>query len=564
MKKIVLFILAAVIAVSFLTACGAKQSGAVATESGGAALQNAEPASSESHEEASPLPVDSGEPDTEQHLNTLISSDPSTLDCARFLGIVDRTILHSITEPLTRIENGVVTDAGAESWTVSEDGTVYTFTLRDNSWEDGQKVTAEDYVYALQRQADPANTWSFASDFFSIANFEAAFNGEASLSEIGVRAENDSTLIITLNAPNPAFLSTVDIFPCRRSDVEANGDAYGSEAGTVLSCGPFRLDAWVHNSELSFSRNELYWDAEHVQLDSFTEQILPDEGAQMNSLENGSVDYAAVSTPEYAAGFDAREDLYCLNITTDRTAMLVFNCEDPVLSHIKIRQALSLALDRDLIIEITNGGLGTPAFGLVPTVCYVGDTNFREATPEPLLPLLDRDPAALLLEGMEEAGLGSDPSALTLKFTWRDTSASGRSYAELYQQMWEDILGVTIEIDYNESALASIRDGNYQIGSVGWGSTYEPLFQLSRWSTGGQSRWVNAEYAALVAEGSASMDDALRLEKYQQAEKLLVSEAAIAPIYYNTTQTYAYTYVGGIPLNPFDTTGMKTLFTSGR
>ena len=130
--------------------------------------------------------------------------------------------------------------------------------------------------------------------------------------------------------------------------------------------------------------------------------------------------------------------------------------------------------------------------------------------------------------------------------------------------MWEDALGVKIEIDFNESALASIRDGNYQIGSVGWGSTYEPLFQLSRWATGGQSRWVNADYAALVSEGSASMDDAVRLAKYQQAEAMLVTEAAIAPTYYNATQTYAYSYVSGIPVNPFDTTGLKPLFTSDR
>ena len=495
-----------------------------------------------------------------QTINALITSAPSTLDCARFLGIIDRNILHSITEPLTRIENGIVTPAGAESWTVSDDGLTYTFTLRENRWDDGERVTAGDYVYALRREADPKNAWSFASDFFSIANFEAAFNGEAALSEIGAAAEDDSILIITLNAPNPAFLSTVDIFPCRESNVEAFGDSYGSEAGTVSSCGPFKLDTWVHNSELSFSRNAQYWDAEHVQLDGFTDQIIPDESAQMASLENGSLDYATVSTPEYAAKFDARDDLYVLNITTDRTAMIVFNCEDPVLSSAKIRQAFSLALDRELIIEITNGGLGSPAYGLVPTVCYVGDVNFREATKEPLLAFLGNDPAALLLKGMEEAGLGSDPSKLTLKFTWRDTSATGRTYAELYQQMWEDALGVKIEIDFNESALASIREGNYQIGSVCWGSTYEPLFQLSRWSTGGQSRWVSADYAALVSEGSASMDDAARLAKYQQAEAMLVTEAAIAPTYYNATQTYAYTHVGGIPTNPFDTTGMKTFF----
>ena len=560
MKKILAAVFLAALLVSMLAACGAKP----ATENAEPVAETENVPETENAPEAENVAEDTDEEPAEHYINALITSDPSTLDCARFLGIIDRTILHSVTEPLTRIENGIVTEAGAESWSVSDDGLTYTFTLRENRWDDGEPVTAEDYAYALRREADPGNAWSFASDFFSIVNFEAAYNGEVDPAEIGVTAENDNTLVITLNAPNPAFLSTVDIFPCRQSDVEAHGDSYGSEAGTVSSCGPFRLDAWVHNSELSFSRNDRYWDAEHVQLARFTDWIIPDESAQMASLENGSLDYATVSTPEYAAGFDERDDLYVLNITTDRTAMVVFNCEDPMLSNTKIRQAFSLALDRELIIEITNGGLGTPAYGLVPTVCYVGDTNFRDATEEPLRALLDEDPAALLLAGMEEAGLGSDPSALTFRFTWRDTSAAGRTNAELYQQMWEDVLGVKIEIDYNESALASIREGNYQIGSVGWGSTYEPLFQLSRWSTGGQSRWVNADYTALVSEGSASMDDAVRLAKYEQAEALLVTEAAIAPVYYNSTRTYAYRYVGGIPDNPFDTTGMKTFYTSDR
>ena len=502
----------------------------------------------------------------EQYLNTYVNKAPSTLDCARFLSLIDREILHSITEPLTRIQDGLVTAAGAESWDVSGDGLVYTFHLRENHWEDGQPVTAEDYAYALRRQADPANAWSFASDFFSVENFEAVYNGEAEASTLGVAAQDDATLVITLSAPNPAFLSMVDIFPCRRSDVEAYGDTYGSEAGTVLSCGPFKLENWLHNSRLDFSRNDQYWDQDSVALDRLTKLVIEDEGAQMASLENGSVDYANVSMQEYAARFDAREDMAKQEMATDRTAMIVFNCQDPVFSNEKIRQAFSLALDRDLIIQITNGGMGTPAYGLVPTVCYVGDTNYRQAAPEPLKALAETvsDPRALLIAGMEEAGLGSDPAALTVSFTYTDTSATGRTYAEVYQQMWRDALGVNVEIDFNESGLASIRAGEYQIGSVGWGSTYEPLFQLSRWSTGGQSFWVNEEYAALVAEGSASLDDAVRLEKYRQAEELLVTSAAIAPTYYNASRTYAYRYVEGIPANPFDTTGMKTCSTAGR
>ena len=562
MKKALGLTLALALSLSLLAGCGAN----MPPETPPVTQQDASTPAPAPTDDLSQIPEDSGERDAEQYINTYITSDPSTLDCARFLGIIDRTILHSITEPLTRIENGIVTAAGAENWELSEDGKTYTFHLRENRWDDGTPVTAGDYAYALVREADPANAWSFASDFFSIVGFASVYNGEADAEALGIRVENDSTLVITLSEPNPAFLSTVDIFPCRAGDVAQYGDTYGSEAGTVSSCGPFKLDRWVHNSVLEFSKNEQYWDKDNVALDRFTDAVIDDEGAQMNSLENGSIDYTSVSTQEYAAKFDARDDLYSLSITTDRTAMIVFNCEDPVFSNMKIRQAFSLALDRDLIIEITNGGLGTPAYGLVPTVCYVGDVNFREATPEPLKALAESvsDPMALLIEGMEEAGLGSDPGALTVSFTYGNTSATGRTYAELYQQLWEDALGVTVEIDFNESALASIRAGEYQIGSVGWGSTYEPYFQLSRWSTGGQARWVNADYAALVAEGMSSTDDAVRLAKYQQAEALLITEAAIAPTYYNATLTYAYNYVGGIPTNPFDTTGMKTYYTNGR
>ena len=539
MKKIITLLLTFTFALSLLTACGS----------------------------GSQTDTQSESPQAEaQYINTFIASDPSTLDCARYLGIVDRVILHSITEPLTRIQDGVVTAAGAENWNISDDGLIYTFHLRENYWEDGQQVTASDYAYAMERQADPANAWSFASDFFSIVNYEAVYNGEADVSSLGVTVQDDATLVITLSEANPAFLSTVDIFPCRQSDVEENGDTYGSEANTILSCGPFKLDSWTHNSQLDFSKNDKYWDKDNVALDRFTDLVIDDEGAQMASLENGSIDYASVVSQEYADKFDTREDMYKLGIPLDRTVMVVFNCEDEIFANEKIRQAFSLALDRDLLIEITNGGLGTPAYGLVPTVCYVGGLNYRENVPEPLEAFKSTvsNPKDLLIEGMEEAGLGSDPSALAVTFTYSDISAKGRTDAELYQQLWRDSLGVEVKIDFNESATANIRAGEYQVGSVGWGSTYEPLFQLSRWSTGGQSFWVNDEYAALVAEGAASMDEAVRLEKYRQAEEMLVTEAAIAPVYYNASRTYAYNYVSGIPANPFDTTGMKTYSVNGR
>lgn len=530
MKKIIAIALVCLLAVSVLTACGNTEK-------------------------------------KDAHITTVLTSEPSTLDMARFLGINDRTVLFSVTEPLTRIQNGVVTKAGAEKYEVSDDGLTYTFTIRENYWSDGQRVTANDYLVGLQREADPKNAFSFATDFFSIENFEKAFNGEAKTTEIGVTAPDDNTLVIKLASANPALLSSVDIFPVRSDMVEKYGDKYGSEAESILSCGPFTLDSWTHESSMEFTKNEKYWDKDNVKLNGFTYSIITDVGAQMSSLENGSVDYATVDTQEYADKFAQNSDMQEITVATGRTAMVAFNCEDSVFKNQKIRTAFAISLDRDKLVEVITGGIGSAAYALVPEDGVVGDMNFRKTVnnlPSKNLEEKYKDAKALLAEGMKEAGLGEDTSALTVKLAYGGADAASRTYAELYQQMWQTALGVKVEIDFNETAthLANVKDGKYQIATVSWGSTPEPSFQLSRFATptGGQPRWINEEYVGLVNDGMAEPDDSKRLEDYKKAEELLISEAAIAPAYYTANRTFAYNYVGGIPTGAFDTTGVKTLY----
>lgn len=546
MRKTISIILTSAIVVLLLSACSKD------TSSGTGTAQNTQTADTAAHA---------------NHITTALASEPSSLDEARFLGIIDRTILFSVTEPLTRIENGIVTEAGAEKIDISDDGLTYTFTLRENYWSDGEKVTANDYLAGLQREAEPQNAFAFATDFFSIEGFEAVYNGEADADALGVSAPDEGTLVITLESTNPALLSSVDFFPVRSDMVEKYGDKYGSKAETILSCGPFTLDEWTHNSKLEFSKNEKYWDKENVKLDGFTNVIITDEGARMSSLENGSVDYGEVTAQEYADKFSKISDLQQISISTGRTAMVSFNCEDGVFSNRKIRTAFAVSLDRDTLTEVITGGIGSPAYALVPNDCVVGDLNFRDTVNElPGKTLADNnsDAKALLIEGMKEAGWGDDPSALKVKFSYGGADAVSRTYAELYQQMWQNALGVSVEIDCNETAthLANVKEGKYQIAAVSWGSTPEPSFQLSRFATptGGQPRWINDEYVSLVNDGMAEMNDEVRLEKYKQAEALLIGEASISPVYFTANRTFAYNYVGGIPTGAFDTTAMKTMY----
>ena len=521
-------------------------------------------------EEPKPQETDIQDADADSYINALLNSEPSSLDIAKFLDTYSRSVMYNILEPLTRIQNGVVTGAGAETWEVSEDGLTYTFHLRDNKWSDGQAVVAEDYLYALQRQADPANAWPLASDMFSIVGFEDIFGGNADMSTLGVTAPDDKTLVVTLNSADTGFLTNTDIFPCRKDYVEQYGDQYGADADKVIGCGPFVLKEWNHSSSLVFEKNDQYWEADAVKLTKYTSHIMEDMNAKMSSFENGSLDYINVSNIDYINKFSADSSLNSKKQSAARTFMIVFNCEDSVFSNQKIRLAFSLALDRETMAEIITGGTGTAATGLVPEECNVGSINFREAAGDVIGRLQNENPdvKALLIEGMEEAGLGSDPSALTVKFAWGATTADARTYSELIQQMWQEALGVNVELEFNDSSthMSNINSGNYQMASTSWGANPEPWFQLSRWANakGGQSRWVNEEYTNLVKQGVSAQDETERTELYRQAEEMLLSEAAIAPCYWTGSIRFSYSYVKNFSDNVFDTTGMKYLYTQGR
>ncbi len=567
-KKIAALLLALALAV---TATGCQ--GAPVPESSTPSTSTTEP--SDTTEQTSAASTvgrtdEDGELDENQYLNVLLADEPTVLDVARFSMIQDRNVFYNVLEPLTRIEDGIVTPAGAESWDVSDDGLVYTFHLRENYWSDGQQVTAQDYAGALIRQATPANTFAFSSDYSAIVNFSQAVTGEVDPSEIGVKVIDDSTLEITLSQPSPSLLSTVDFFPQRQDYVDEYGDTLGANAESVISCGPFVLTDWVHNSQLTFEKNDQYWDAENVKLQSFHYLIMNDTTAQLSSLENGSLDYLNVSDADYIDKFREGGKLVEEPYSAARTVMLVFNCQDEIFQNQKIRQAFSLSIDRESYSEILQNGLTTPAYGLIPEESSVGQLHYRDYAPEPLLALQEAnpDPKALLIEGMQELGLGDDPSALTVTLSMGGTNAKTKSIGEFYQQMWQSALGVVIELEFNDSAthMSNMNSGNFQMGLTSWGANVEPLFQLSRWSSesGGQSKWVNEEYQQLVNEASSTVDDQARLELYAQAEEMLITEAAIAPICYNGSLLFSYPYVHGLDNNPFDTVGMQKLYTIGR
>lgn len=560
MKKLLCWLLAVVMMFSF-TACGGSDDKDSASSAGG-------------------QEVDGKTLDDEQYINAYLEADPSTLDHVKCTDNYGAGILTNIMEPLTRMDEedgkNVRVAAGAKTWESNEDGSVWTFELNDNKWSDGEAVTAEDYVYGIKRTLDPESGSTNAYLITCIKNGAAVNSGEMSVDELGVKAIDDKTLEITLEQPTPAFLSLTDtraIMPQRQDAVEEYGDTYGADAETVIGCGPFKLDTWTHNSEIVLVKNENYWDAEHVYLDKITFQIIDDETTRFNSFDNKSLDIVSTGTPEWMEKFAAKEDVNAVEYVSPSVRFHFFNTKDKLFKNENIRKAFTVAIDRADVSKTIYQGTMEPSYSWVPQGTSTGELgDFRAQAEEPLKAIVEgQDAKELLLKGMEELGLGDDPSTLTIKFTLGDTGQWIRNYGEYYQQTFKDILGVNIELDCNEwgTFQSKTNNGEYQMGYMVWTIDYnDPISMLEIMTSDAgmiPTFWSNAEYDKLIKEASVEMDESKRVELYKEAEKILFEEGCtLCPVVNEAVHSYRYNYINNLGTTAFNSMGYKGVFISGR
>ncbi|SDW16827.1 peptide ABC transporter substrate-binding protein [Tepidimicrobium xylanilyticum] len=519
--------------------------------------------------------------DSEQYLNGYLVAEPSTLDPSKGSDSYSNTVLNNVLEPLTRLEedenlNNILAPAGAERWDVNEDGTVWTFYLRDNKWSDGEPVTAHDYEYGIKRSLDPNTGSPYAYLLTPIKNAAAVNSGELPVDELGVKALDDKTLEITLEYSTPYFVQLTYqrvMLPQRKDIVEKYGDTYGTEPDTIVYNGPFILTEWIHNSELKFTKNSNYWDAENVKFENVSMKIISDENAIYNSLSNKSIDTASVGSPEWIEKFSSEDSLRHIEIINPSTFYLFFNTKDDVFENANIRKAFSLAIDRQELSNVIFHGIHEPAYGWVPPSISLGDQEYRSVVEGPLKKLAEEnpDPKALLIKGLEELGMDTNPENLTVKISLGGTDQWFRTYGEYLQQMYNRNLGVNIEIEQLEWPIfnSNIMKGEFQIGYMGWGAEYnDPASMLSLLksdSTAIATGWTNERYDELIDLAAAEMDDQKRLEYYREAENILLyEESVVAPSVYPKSNIFRYKYVHGLSATPFGTAGWKYGYTQGR
>lgn len=522
-------------------------------------------------------------------IKACVGSEPKSLDPAINQALDGSIYLSHIFEGLTKVDKNDNTVPGvAESWEISDDGLTYTFHLRkDAKWSDGKQVTAADFVYAWQRAVDPSTASPYAYQLYYIANAEAinsqyigsdgkpakvkagadgkpvrdaegnytadpngvyvAAKSDGSpiwLDDLGVKAVDDTTLVVTLAAPCAYFLQIVGfptLYPVREDIVEANPDGWANDPSTLVGNGPYVMSSWDHNSKIVLTKNDNYYDKDNIVGTELDFMLMDDTNSILAAFKNGELDLAEdFPSNELSTLVSNGEAQVYDNLAV---YYYVFNTKKAPFDNPKVREALSLAIDRNYLVESVAKGGQKAAGSMVPYGIKDADgkTDFRDAAGEYIDVSTGATEAniAKAKKALAEAGYpdGKGFPTITIKY---NTNEGHQKIAEYIQSEWKNNLGINVTIS-NEEWSVFIDDrnnGNFDVARDGWTADYaDPMTFLDIFtSTSGNnsSFWKNAEYDKLIAAAKATDDQTVRMEALHKAEKFLMDEYPVMPIYYYT------------------------------
>ena len=484
---------------------------------------------------------------TEGYLIYNLGEDPDTIDPTLNTSVGGSTIISNTFEGLLRLdENEKAIPGVAEKYEVSDDGLVYTFHLREDAkWSDGEAVTANDFKYSWIRALDKNTGSEYAYQLFYIKNAEKFNTGKATADEVGIEVVDERTLVVTLESATsyfPELMAFPTYSPLREDIVTVNEEGWANEPETYVSNGPFQLIEWTMKDQFVFKKNENYWNADSVKLPGIVMKMVTDENTALASLKSGEFDMID-SVPSAEIENTVNDGLAKIYPNLG-TYMLVFNVgkqdnlSDDVkkaLSNVKVRQALSLAIDRKAIVENVTKGGQIPAYSFVPKG-ILNEAGEEFASVE----YYDANTANIeeAKKLLAEAGYPNGEGLPTLEFMFNSEGAH-KNVAQVIQQDWNK-LGVNVELANQEWKvfLNTRQEGGYSIARHGWSGDYvDPMTFLDLWVTGGGNNdagYSNAEYDSLVAQAKAEQDSTKRWELMHKAESIIMEDMPIIPLYYYT------------------------------
>jgi oligopeptide transport system substrate-binding protein len=491
------------------------------------------------------------------------ATEPESLDPHLVRGAVEWTIVGGLFEGLVTPDMATLEPRPgvAERWEVGDGGLVYTFHLRsDARWSDGTPLTAQDFVYSARRMLAPrlASTHPENTLLFVRGARDYLAGRSADFATVGVRALDARTLEIEVERPAPFFLSALYLFfPVRAATIEAHAamDDRVSDwirPGNLVGNGPFRLKAWLPAQRVVIERNPEYWDAARVRLREV--HFLPIESASVEEAGFRTGQLHITSTvPLSKIDVYAREQPEALRVIDDRGVYFyTLNVAKPPLDDVRVRRALALAIDRELLTRAVIGK--RPAAHFTPP-------GIAGYAPPALLRFDAERARALLAEAGYPGGRGMPAVELLL-----DTREHHRVIAEAIQQMWRRELGFTVALRNEETQvlLSSKRRMDFQIARGSWNATtyQDPIYFLGAWRTGGlynEARWSNAAFDRLI-DATWTNDAPARLRTFAEAETVLLEEMPAIPLFFTTQTILMSPKVRGWQPRPFADRRLKELW----
>jgi len=490
----------------------------------------------------------------EQVLHWGNGAEPQGLDPHKSEGVPSSNILRDLFEGLiNEAPNGELVPGGAQSWELSEDGTAYVFNLRpDARWSNGDPVTASDYVYGLRRSADPVTGSRYTFILEPIVNAAKISAGEAPPDTMGVRAIDDLTLEITLESPTPYFLGLLahsSTYPMHRASVERVGDQV-TRPGNYVTNGAYRLDEWVAQSHIRLARNPYYWDDASTVINEVWYYAQENRVAEIARYRADEIDITYTDLPvtqldwikenlpdELVIGPYLGSYYYGFNMT-----------QPPFRGNRELRRALTLAINRDIITGQIRKAGEIPAYGWVPPVLnYTG-----QQIPEAALTQAEREAEARRLYAA--AGYSAD-NPLQIEILY-NTEDSHRVIAIAIASMWREVLGMETKITNQEWKVfleTRRQKRETQIYRAGWigdyndANTFAAMFLST--SEMNDSGYDNSHYDELIYKAASEIDLARRAEYLEEAERILLEDLPIIPLYFYVTTRLVKPWVAGLEQN---------------
>lgn len=477
-------------------------------------------------------------------------SEVASLDPQKIEGVPESNVIQSLLDGLVNTDNnGKIVPGVAEKWQ-SDQGRIWTFTLRDNArWSNGEPVTAADFVYSWQRLADPQTASPYASYLQAahVAQVDAVLSGKAKPSELGVKALDARHFQVTLSEPVPYFLSMVAntaLKPVYRPAVEQWGEQW-TQPEHYISNGPYTLSQWVVNEKIVVKRNPLYWDNAHTVIEEGVYLPLSSENSDVNRYRSGGTDMTnSVVPPDmfHKLQQDLGDQVKVSPLLC--TFYYEINNKKAPFTDARVRTALKLTLDRDIIAQKVMGQGQIPAYSLTPPF-----TDGIKLSPPSWFTLTQAERNTQAKKLLAEAGFNDQhPLRFTLLY---NTSEQNKKQAIAAASMWQKNLGAVVTLQNQEwkTLLETRHQAQYDVVRATWCADYnEPSTFLNILLSGASinTAFYNSPvFDQLMAKTLTLPDAAARAALYQQAETQQDNDSAIIPVYYRVSVRLVKPWVGG-------------------